>query len=305
MSTEPKGEFLEAIEALEEITGLHICVNFSAGFIPVGHPSPVDWRHRAHRTRFCEIVKSNRKMRSCGGYDGTKMTALAARLRRPFVNICHAGVAEVIVPIMYLGRHVATIFCGQVVTEKVERRGFDGVRRRVEGLGVDINALRRAYDNLPRMPERKLLQIGRVISLVGSRLAEGIGHKSMEMEAILHGHPRMEKAIAFVREHCCEDVTVEEAARVCGVSTAYFCRLFRRFTGVSFKRYVTELRMARAQQLLVDTSLNIIEIALQVGYSRHSYFSRRFREFVGVTPRDFRKRVRLEKFVSKDEMSKK
>ncbi len=289
-------QLLHAVAALERITPLRVCLNFSPAFPwpGAGADDWLDWAHRAHRTRFCEVVKANKKMRSCGGHDGVKMVALAGRRREPFVHICHAGVAEVIAPIRLQGEHVATVFCGQAVTEPVARAGFEGVRRRVEPLGVDLDALRAAYDELPVLSTARMRAIGEIAQTVVTHTLESMSDAALERASLLRQHPGMERAVAYVRERCDEDLRSEEAARVAGVSAGHFCRLFRRLVGMTFKQYLTELRIRRAQQLLVDTSLKVIEIGLLVGYSRHSYFTRRFREIVGVTPNQFRTRLRRE-----------
>jgi len=305
MARAEKPDFLRAVEAIEGATGLHVCVNFAPGFLPVTGPSPVDWAHRGHRSAFCKTVQANKKIRSCGGYDARDMTAEAGRRRRPFVNLCRAGVAEVIVPLFDRGAHVATVFCGQAVTEEVERGGFREIRRRVEPLDVDLAALEKAYNGLTRMSKRRLLDIGRIIALAMQPLVDKLRHLSLETAALLRQHPGIGRAVAFLREHCTEDLSLQAVARQCGVSPAHFCRLFKRITGTTMMHHVAQLRMSLAQQLLLDTSLKVIEVALQVGYSRHSYFTRKFREITGRTPTEFRRKVRGEGTLRKHARSKK
>ena len=59
-------------------------------------------------------------------------------------------------------------------------------------------------------------------------------------------------------------------------------------TNKNFITYITELRIARAQELLTNTTLPIIDIAAEVGYERQSYFTKKFKELSGITPRQFR-----------------
>jgi len=300
-------KLIKAVAALERITPLRVCLNLSSGFSSPGRGAGewLDWAHRAHRTRFCEVVKANKKMRSCGGYDGVKMVALAKTHHTAFVNVCHAGVAEVIAPIWLQGQHVATVFCGQAITERVAQGGFEEVRRRVEPLGVDLDALRAAYEKLPMLRTAQMRDIGDIAQTVVTHTLESISDSALESAAILRAHPGMERAAGYMREHCAEDLRVGDLARLAGMSAGHFCRLFRRLLGTTFKQYVTELRIRRAQQLLVDTSLRVIEIALLVGYSRHSYFTRRFRQIVGVTPQEFRARIRAAWSSSEGETSRK
>lgn len=299
MAKPKKRAFLEAIEAIESITGLHVCVNPKGSLLRTGKGGHLDWRHRSHRGPFCEVVKANKKMKSCGGHDSVHLVAEASRKKRPFVSICHAGIAEVVVPVFCRGEHVATIFCGQAITEKVAAKGFKEVLRRVEDLGVDLGALEKVFAGLPHVPEKRMQQIGEIVSLAATQLLESMSNELLEKEALLRKHPRMHKALEYIEENCCDIVREEDVADLCDLSKDYFSRLFKQLTGITFSRYLTELRIRRAQDLLIDTTLTVMEIAARVGYSRHSYFARRFKEVVGVAPLAFRQQVHKEASVEK------
>jgi AraC-like DNA-binding protein/ligand-binding sensor protein len=280
-----------AVEAFEGVTGLHLCARFEPGFFPPRWAHPLDWVHRSHTSRFCQIVKANTTMKHCGGHDSVMLAARVRKLGRPLVNICHAGVAEVAVPVFVGGRHVATFFCGQARTERVDSAGFGGVRRRAKRLGSDVSALKPVFESLPRVPARTMGHIGHLLSVVAHHHVEALDRAFREKREMLRGHPRLEQAVALAREHCCQELLESEVARRCGISASHLSRSFRKVMGTTFTRYLTELRIAEAQRLLVRTSLSVMEVAMRVGYSRHSYFSRRFREVVGITPFDFRRRV--------------
>ena len=77
-------------------------------------------------------------------------------------------------------------------------------------------------------------------------------------------------------------------ATVAGMSDFYFSRMFRRATGQSPSQYFIHLRMEMARQLLLASTLSIIEIALEVGYSSPSHFAQVFKRHTGISPRDYR-----------------
>ena len=287
----PKSELQRALEAFEDLNGLHVCASFKSGFFPPRWPHPLEWSNRSHTSNFCQIVKTNSKMKHCGGHDSVHLAARVGRLKRPLVNICHAGIAEVAVPVFMSGKHVATFFCGQARTERVARAGFAGVRRKVASLGVDERALEREFNKLPEVPEHRLESAGTVLSALAHYHVEALERAFGDKREMLRGHPRVEQAVVFARKHCCGPLREEDVAGTCGISTSHLSRTFRKIMGVTFTQYLTELRMAEAQRLLVRTSLSIMEVAMNVGYSRHSYFTKRFREIVGITPFDFRNRV--------------
>lgn len=85
------------------------------------------------------------------------------------------------------------------------------------------------------------------------------------------------------------EYSVQELANRCHVSVGRFSMLFKSRTGVSPQRYLIDLRLTHAQQLLRDTHLGIQQIAAAVGYSDAFYFSRLFRSHIGLSPSAFRR----------------
>ena len=71
-------------------------------------------------------------------------------------------------------------------------------------------------------------------------------------------------------------------------SQSYISKLFRRYAGQSYNKYVTELRIRRARELLRGGGgLPIREVAQRVGYADPFYFSRLFRSYTGKSPTEF------------------
>jgi transcriptional regulator GlxA family with amidase domain len=85
---------------------------------------------------------------------------------------------------------------------------------------------------------------------------------------------------------------VNRLARVSGISTAHFARLFKEAFGIPPHRYLLTRRLERATALLRDTDWPIIDIALSTGWSSLGTFGRTFRDVTGSSPSDFRRRVR-------------
>lgn len=73
-----------------------------------------------------------------------------------------------------------------------------------------------------------------------------------------------------------------------GMSTAYMCRLYKQYTGITIIDRLAFLRMKKARELLLDTQLPVNEVAERVGYLNPTYFYRVFKKENGVTPKEFR-----------------
>lgn len=93
---------------------------------------------------------------------------------------------------------------------------------------------------------------------------------------------------AALGEQALRGLNLVEAARECGVSTSYLCRLFRQFDQESPHRYLVRCRMSFAASLLLDPGLLVKEVAVLAGYGDPYHFSRAFKAFYGQSPETFR-----------------
>jgi AraC-like DNA-binding protein len=95
----------------------------------------------------------------------------------------------------------------------------------------------------------------------------------------------------YIQEHYAEDLSLTKVAEAVFVSPFYISHLFHREHGTTFLKYVTAIRIAKARQLLLATSLQVSEIAALVGYGTAKNFRCAFKRVVGVTPTEFRARA--------------
>lgn len=84
------------------------------------------------------------------------------------------------------------------------------------------------------------------------------------------------------------ELSLEQVSNHVGLSKSYFCSLFHKVEGTTFKLYLMELRMRYARRLLASTDKKIYEISCEVGYSDTAYFNRVFKRINGMTPLQFR-----------------
>ncbi|SFI21616.1 GlxA family transcriptional regulator [Jannaschia pohangensis] len=97
-------------------------------------------------------------------------------------------------------------------------------------------------------------------------------------------HPRLAQVIREMEQAIEDPVSPATLAEQVGMSTRQLERLFRRYLDRSPKRYYMELRLARARNLLMQTDMSIINVALACGFSSPSHFSKCYRAHYGTTP---------------------
>lgn len=100
---------------------------------------------------------------------------------------------------------------------------------------------------------------------------------------------RIRKIISYVEEHFREPVSLENISGYLGLTKEYFCRFFKKNMGMSFLRYVNEVRISHIYQDLIRTDTPVHEIAEQNGFQNQKLFNRTFKEIYGCTPSSVRK----------------
>ncbi len=100
---------------------------------------------------------------------------------------------------------------------------------------------------------------------------------------------RIEKSIQYMEQRLNQPLRASDLATVANVSLSHFFVLFKRATGSAPIDFFIRLRMKQARELLESTSLQVKEIAGELGYCDPLYFSKLFKSVNGVAPTDYRK----------------
>jgi len=99
---------------------------------------------------------------------------------------------------------------------------------------------------------------------------------------------RIQSVVAYINRRLGEDLSVEELARVAGLSPSRLAHLFREMTGLSPMKFLEIHRIDRAKHLLLTSDLPVQEIGLNFGFPNAQHFSVRFRSLTGQSPSAFR-----------------
>lgn len=97
------------------------------------------------------------------------------------------------------------------------------------------------------------------------------------------------QAKKYVHEHYSESITLDDVCAAVGFSPSYFSMLFKKENGEGFAKYLTNVRIDRAKELLQETNYPVAEICRAVGYSDVKHFVQTFRKATGLNPAQYRK----------------
>lgn len=103
--------------------------------------------------------------------------------------------------------------------------------------------------------------------------------------------PKLTEAVSLMEANIAEPISATELAVHVGLSRRQLERLFQQYLQCVPSRYYLELRLERARQLLLQTSIPVSEIAVTCGFSSAQHFSKCYRDTFGLPPRDERRKV--------------
>jgi len=218
----------------------------------------------------------------------------AAKKLGPQQVSCFAGLTDVAVPILIEGRHVATLMSGQVFRREPTDRDFTMLARMLkDGQGVDWEKkLRKAYFATPAVTADRFQGIIQLLNMFAQYLAEYAGRHVI---AASDDEPTaVANAKRFVQEHVEEPITLERVVNYVNVSRFYFCKLFKKATGMTLTEYVSRVRVEKAKSLLVDSSLRISEVVYAAGFGSIPQFNSVFKRHVGMPPTQYRATLRVQ-----------
>ena len=93
----------------------------------------------------------------------------------------------------------------------------------------------------------------------------------------------------YIKENCTDyNLSLDMLAEEFQITPQYICKIIKQQTGVSYKEYLTGLRMEEAKRFLKDKNISVIDACQQSGYNNVSYFIKVFQRYTGMTPAKYR-----------------
>ncbi|MFS2175724.1 AraC-like DNA-binding protein [Rhizobium pisi] len=108
-----------------------------------------------------------------------------------------------------------------------------------------------------------------------------------------HSSRSVARMCDFIAANFLQDIDSVDIARAADLHPKYAMNLFKRSTGMTLSKYVTLLRLSRAQAMLMSEGANVLQVAMDSGFGSISAFNKSFRHIAGMSPSDFRRDIRL------------
>ena len=231
------------------------------------------------------IAQTNR---GCAAYLETEQSAVDAARSGPATVRCFAGLCHTAVPVKLGERTIGFLQTGQIALHLPSAVGFESIARQLTEWGVHMNLkiLEGAYYRSRVLSKDQYAGLIRLLEIFAQQLS-AMANRTMVQDSESEP-PMIRRAKAYIAGHYGDPVNLDEIARVMHVSTFYFCKMFRKATGLTFTDYLGRVRVERAKNLLLNPRLRVSEIAYTVGFQSLTHFNRIFRRTTGEAPTAFR-----------------
>ena len=209
----------------------------------------------------------------------------------PHTVVCPSGLCETAIPVRLGERLIGYLQTGQVFRKKPTQAQFERAAIAVSksGANVDRSRMREAYFATRVVPQKQqesattLLKIfARYLSVLSNQVV--VQRDNAEP-------PVIAKAKQYIEEFHGDDLRLGQVARAVNTSTFYFCKLFKKATGINFTDYLSRVRIEKSRNLLLNPNLRVSEIAYEVGFQSLTHFNRMFKKLLGQSPTGYRNQL--------------
>lgn len=139
----------------------------------------------------------------------------------------------------------------------------------------------------------QLITLLEVLNLLAkSTEVEALEVKPIAGVSVLKEQQRLQKIHHYIEVHYQQEIDVNEVANLCNLTTAAFCRYFKKATHYTFTDFLNHFRVNQSKNLLLQDK-NVTEACYESGFSNLSYFNKIFKKVTGENPSAFKKRHSL------------
>ena len=159
----------------------------------------------------------------------------------------------------------------------------------LEGQCRDLGKVEEAWFHSRVLTNTQYQAVVRLLAIFAQHLSI-VGNQLLVQERTAEP-PSITRARKFIDEHQAETLSLGQVAQAVNMSSFYFCKVFKKATGLNFTDYVSRVRIERAKNLLLNPNVRVTEVAYEVGFQTLTHFNRVFRKVTGESPSSYRSRL--------------
>ncbi len=269
------------------------CAFSEATGLPVALRSIESWQLPHYGKRFENpfCAQLAEKSRACSACLQVQQKLSENSMHEPHTVVCPVGMCDTAVPIRTGNHLVGFLTTGQVFKKKPTAAQFKRIEKLCNEWGVQTNndTLRENYFDTRILSSRQHEAVVKLLSIFAQHLS--MVSNQIVLQEQNSEPPIITRAKQFIAEHQGEELSLEQVAKSVNTSKFYFCKVFKKATGVNFTDYLSRARIERAKNLLLNPNLRISEIAYETGFQSLTHFNRVFKKILGQSPTQYRQQL--------------
>lgn len=230
---------------------------------------------------YCHAIKGqNPNYRPCHNSDMLLLKQCQAE-KKLVMHLCHAGLLDVAVPILYEDNILGYIMFGQIKTDM----DFSEVKEKILHLNLNLEEMEEYYGKLRYIDDEKIRSIASIAEILARYIMlENMLKPMLSLD--------IERTTAYIQANLYRNLSIRDICSHTHLSASALYRQFHKHFGCTVSEYINARRVEKATEMLEKTMLSIDRISEQLGYTDATYFSRVFKQTMGIPPIQYRKRLR-------------
>ena len=186
---------------------------------------------------------------------------------------------------------IAFLQTGQILLHHPTKADFAKSTRQLLEWGVqtDLKRLEEAYFQTRVVSKKHYESIVRLLTIFAQHLS-ALSNQLMVKQAASES-PAVTKSRLYIAEHQAEELSLNQVARSVNMSAFYFCKVFKKTTGMTFTDYLARVRVEKVKNLLLNPHKRVSEAAFEAGFQSLSQFNRVFHRIAGESPSVYREKL--------------
>jgi AraC-like DNA-binding protein/ligand-binding sensor protein len=204
---------------------------------------------------------------------------------------CFAGLCDSAVPVRVGDNLIGFLQTGQILLHPPKQSDFTRAARELLRFGseIDMKQLQDAYFQTRVVTKKHYESILRLLAIFAQHLS-AVSNQLMVQGAAAEP-PSITKARALIADRHADEISLSEVAQAVNMSAFYFCKSFKKSTGMTFTDYLARVRVEKVKNLLLNPHKRVSEAAYEAGFQSLSQFNRVFRRVAGESPSVYRDRL--------------
>lgn len=230
--------------------------------------------------RYCKAIQGTAEGRYACLCSDKCLLKKSRASKKTEMHVCHAGLVDVSVPVLYNDMIIGYLILGQIRTDTK----FSDIEKYLEHLNLDKNEMKEYFEELSVYSLEKIQSISNVAWML-------VKHILLE-NMLKPNSGGIQKALAYIDENLEKELSIHNISKNTDISKSALYRSFRSLFNCTVSEYIVKKRIEKAVELLDEGNLSIEQIAQKTGFSSGSYFSKMFKKEKGLSPLKFKKQSR-------------